>query len=69
MPTELNVYVPFFSVTVQVARPTPLTLVCLCTPGPLSWKFRVFDVSVTTNVYSPLGRQVRHARRRRAAAR
>ncbi len=53
MPAELNVYVPFLSVTVHVARPMPLTLVDLFTPGPASWKFRVFDVSVTTNVYWP----------------
>ena len=43
-------YVPFLSVTVHVARATPLTLVDLFTPGPASWKFWVFDVSLTTNV-------------------
>ena len=52
---ELNVYVPFFSVSVQFARPVPVRLVDLLTPGPESTKFCVFDESLTTNVYFPAG--------------
>ena len=46
-------YVPFLSVTDHVVRPVPARLVRRLTPGPTSWKLRVFDVSVTTNVYFP----------------
>ena len=40
---ELKTYEPRRSRTCQVARPTPLTLVCLFTPGPDSRKFCVGD--------------------------
>jgi hypothetical protein len=50
VPAELTVYAPRLSVTVNVDRPMPRTLVDRFTPGPDSLKFRVLEVSFTTNV-------------------
>src|SRR5712691_369805 len=54
-PLEPYVYLPFLSASVHVLLPVPFTLVLLRTPGPLSWKFWVFETSLTTNVYLPAG--------------
>src|SRR4051794_12406042 len=44
---------PFFNLTVQVFVPTHGTLVSLFTPGPVSRKLWMFDLSRMTMVYVP----------------
>src|SRR5439155_16679167 len=51
--SHTNLYVPFFSFTVQVVVPTAATLVFLLTPGPLRWKLCIDERSRMTILYVP----------------
>ena len=51
--SHTNVYFPFFSVTVKVLEPTAGTLVATLTPGPLSLKLWMLDLSARTSLILP----------------